>query len=160
MSLNVKPVDDSLDDLFNVSFLSNNDVIKGESNVALWRNGAWISEFLHTWDFQKMYQIYIQSAFVFKSTGYRFDRLGPIRPTWNWISFPGDQPVSLESVKYTEGFQVATDTEDADVIKSSRYVAKYTSTSGGYAWRGTLTQLVPGVGYQLHVRSGGGVVTF
>ena len=72
----------------------------------------------------------------------------PIDPGWNWISFPLENVEGMHPNNVLDSLHLI----EGDFIKSSNTNSIYTYDGG---WDGSLTELKPGVGYQLEVVNAG-----
>lgn len=120
---------------------SNASLIKSKADGFVSYMGDWYGTLLAI-NNKEMYMIDMNSDQTVEISGLPADLASnpiTIWNGWNWIGFPSDVSVDLNSA-------LANMTpEDSDLIKSRNAYATYYSSMG--SWFGTLTELTPGMGY-------------
>lgn len=120
---------------------SNASMIKSKADGFVSYMGDWYGTLLAI-NNKEMYMIDMNSDQTVEISGLPADLASnpiTIWNGWNWIGFPSDVSVDLNSA-------LANMTpEDSDLIKSRNAYATYYSSMG--SWFGTLTELTPGMGY-------------
>ncbi|MEM1094460.1 MAG: T9SS type A sorting domain-containing protein [Bacteroidota bacterium] len=152
-SLNREPASTAIADVLASISATPGDVVKNHSAFAIYdADNGWVGGLTNI-DVGQAYQIQLASANTLTITGNAVDLNATqveVDPNWNWIGF-------LPQVSQDVATALATlSPTDGDLIKSQYQFAQYDASSS--QWVGSLTQLEPGLGYQLYSAATGTIV--
>ena len=128
------------------------NTVKGKEGFAMNNGTEWVSNGLETMSIGTLYKIRVKTDMDHAVSGSIIDTRKTsqtIFPGWNWIG-----PLSIYNMSVGEAFADLAPTR-GDVVKSKNQVALY----DGYKWEGTLTAILPGMGYY-YKSNGDGARTF
>ena len=143
MSMNLVEENMSLNSVTQFMGLSNNDLIKSQTDFSMYVDGfGWVGT-LDTLLNENMYQLKLASHDTLMFVGYEVDPeldTIAIESGWNWIGY-------LPQVSYPVDYALETlPAATGDLIKSQFAYAQYVE---GVGWLGNLTYLDPQLGYLL-----------
>lgn len=141
VSVNVEPADSSFADVFQGVAFADNDVIKSSDGSATYYGGTWYpspSTFKFVAGRAYAVRKSTAGAATVKVGGAAASTTRPVTAGWNWIGATSSDSAALGKLTHSAGFT------DNDVINASGSSATYY----GGTWYGSLTTLVPGVGYK------------
>ncbi|MEM6647999.1 MAG: T9SS type A sorting domain-containing protein, partial [Bacteroidota bacterium] len=152
-SLNRTPGSTAVADVLASISATPNDVVKSQTQFAVYdATNGWVGS-LTDITVGQAYQIQLASASTLTLVGNTVDVTSTpitVASNWNWLGFlpqaAQDVATALASLSPSDG----------DLIKSQYQFAQYDAASG--QWVGSLTQLDPGLGYQLYSAAGGTIV--
>jgi len=141
VSVNVEPVDASFSSVFKGVSFANNDVIKSSDGSATYYSGTWYpSPTTFKLVPGRAYAVKKSTAgsATVKVSGAAAAATQAVSAGWNWIGATTSDSAALSKLTHSAGFS------NNDVINASGSSATYY----GGTWYGSLTSLVPGVGYK------------